>query len=544
MNRKKEYSKFMGFLGIIFIIFSGVFYNYYSDTSMIFYIFLSLGVISIIAYIVFNFHNIINALTKKKGIRKALTSILTIIIVSSILITLYFILKAYPKQIDLTQEKIYTLSEQSINLLKQVKSPIIIKIMSTKTQFDSRNGETANLLKTYTAENSNIKIVYLDSLKNPRIFKKYNIPLTGEGLGAMVIEKPNKAKYVTILAADLYKKGAFNPRTRRPKIEYQGESKLTSAIYTINEGKQPIIYSTTGHGEHSFNSPKGDGYNKIKNAIELENYIIKDINILTSDIPKDSKVLIISRPTHPFYEAEIKKISSYLKQGGNLFILIDPKLQNVNHGLDSLLSEWNIKISSAVVLDSKEAIVPDLFGRFFYHVGQYGSHKIVNLLKEKRLPILFLYSAPLLYGKPPADTIITPILQTTDKGWGEKGNNESETGQFDEGKDLKGPITFGLTIVKKLDKKTENRVVIIGDSDFVKNNATSFETGRDLFINSVNWLAKQEKKITIRPKERKQRAIVLTEQNKGLVFYFSILIIPFSIVVIGAIVYFIRKGKS
>ena len=58
--------------------------------------------------------------------------------------------------------------------------------------------------------------------------------------------------------------------------------------------------------------------------------------------------------------------------------------------------------------------------------------------------------------------------------------------------------------------KPETRVAAIGDSDFAANAYLGIEGNRDLFMNTVNWLAQQENLIAIRPREAADRRITLT----------------------------------
>ena len=74
--------------------------------------------------------------------------------------------------------------------------------------------------------------------------------------------------------------------------------------------------------------------------------------------------------------------------------------------------------------------------------------------------------------------------------------------------------------------KPESRVVVFGDSDFVTNGYLGIPGNRDLFLNSVNWLAQQENLISIRPKDPEDRRVSLTSDQAKLIFWLSILIIP------------------
>ena len=84
-------------------------------------------------------------------------------------------------------------------------------------------------------------------------------------------------------------------------------------------------------------------------------------------------------------------------------------------------------------------------------------------------------------------------------------------------------------------KKPETRVAAIGDSDFAANAYLGVEGNRDLFMNTVNWLAQQENLIAIRPREPADRRLTLDREQDHGDFWLSIFVIPGA--VLGAGVY-------
>ena len=89
--------------------------------------------------------------------------------------------------------------------------------------------------------------------------------------------------------------------------------------------------------------------------------------------------------------------------------------------------------------------------------------------------------------------------------------------------------------------KPETRVAAVGDSDFAANAYVGTEGNRDLFMNTVNWLAQQENLIAIRPRDAADRRITLTANRAQVVRYLSIFIIPGAIFVAGVFVWWRRR---
>ena len=89
--------------------------------------------------------------------------------------------------------------------------------------------------------------------------------------------------------------------------------------------------------------------------------------------------------------------------------------------------------------------------------------------------------------------------------------------------------------------KPETRVVVIGDSDFASNRWLGISGNRDLFLNSVNWLAQQENLISIRAKDPEDRRITLSADQDRRIFWLTIFIIPGLILLAGVQAWWRRR---
>ena len=158
--------------------------------------------------------------------------------------------------------------------------------------------------------------------------------------------------------------------------------------------------------------------------------------------------------------------------------------------------------------------------------------------------------------------------------WAETDKGELNRGQltFDKGKDRQGPVPVGvvatveakkepeavaekgkeptqtLTEKKKDDKEAEGRppagrLVVYGNSGFASNNFLNFSGNRDLFLNSISWLAEEEDQISIRPREAKNTPIFLTAMQGRLAFWLPVVIVPALLLVSGTSVV-LRRRRS
>jgi ABC-type uncharacterized transport system involved in gliding motility auxiliary subunit len=133
-----------------------------------------------------------------------------------------------------------------------------------------------------------------------------------------------------------------------------------------------------------------------------------------------------------------------------------------------------------------------------------------------------------------------PVAQTSQRSWAETDLkdllvNHTAKPEFDKG-DKSGPVTLIAAASASVADapagaapdapKPETRVVIAGDSDFASNYMLGFQGNRDMFSNTVNWLAQQEDLIAIRPRDAEDRRIQLTADQGERIFYLTVFIIP------------------
>jgi ABC-type uncharacterized transport system involved in gliding motility auxiliary subunit len=84
-------------------------------------------------------------------------------------------------------------------------------------------------------------------------------------------------------------------------------------------------------------------------------------------------------------------------------------------------------------------------------------------------------------------------------------------------------------------------VAAIGDSDFASNAYLGVQGNRDLFMNTVNWLAQQENQIAIRPRDPADRRITLTENTTLFLQYLSLLFVPAAVLGAGVFTWWRRR---
>jgi ABC-type uncharacterized transport system involved in gliding motility auxiliary subunit len=265
-------------------------------------------------------------------------------------------------------------------------------------------------------------------------------------------------------------------------------------------------------------------------------------------------------------------LQEYLNRGGNSLLMIDP---NTDPKLDSLLQAWGVRLDNRLAVDVSGERVG--LGPAAPLVTEYGQHPIT---KDFGNGISFYPVARPLEITPVAGVEATPLLRTKPypNSWAES-DLQSEKLEFNPDKDLKGPLTLGVALTKKLPAKsspipqasplplpttqsqaspkisatptpptpssqaaTESRLVVLGNSDFATDGLFQQQLNGDVFLNSVTWLSQQDQQpLSIRPKEAKNRRINLTTMQANLLILSSLLFLPLIGLVAAAVIWWKRR---
>ena len=313
----------------------------------------------------------------------------------------------------------------------------------------------------------------------------------------------------------------FDYKGRTEKVTSDGEQELTNALIKVVQGRQPKVYFTQGHGEKDTTSSERGGYNGINTALTSDNFVVDKLVLAQqTSVPNDADVLIIAGPKTDFLAPEIELLKAYLARGGKILLMLDPVLKAdapQPTALQALLKDWGIEADNDIVLDVSGA------GRLALGTDEsvpvaasYPTHPITQNFN-------LLTAYPLARSMTPVEGgvnghVAQKVVETSRNSWGET-NLKSLTGgqpaKMDEG-DKQGPVALAAAVsapasnappskdaAKSGDtpKKPETRLVAFGDSDFASNAALGITGNRDLFLNTVNWLAQQENLIAIRPRD-------------------------------------------
>lgn len=477
-------------------------------------ILLAAGVLLLGVYVAVDPEDVWSKLTGRGALYSGNT--LVIALAALVILGLFNVLGSrYQTKWDLTANKQFTLSDQSIRIVQALPQPVHVTAFLTST--DSRRQDFQTLLNDYQ-NRSGGKLTYefIDPEARPGDAIAAGITQTGTIVYQMGDKKQNSTGTT--------------------------ESDVSTALVKlVRPTKQ--VYFTSGHGERSLDGLGPQDYGTIKQDLERDNFTTAALNLVTQRaVPDAAAAVVIGGPTNPFLAEEKDALRAYLQGGGRLVILIGP---NSKADLNDLFQDWGVAFTGNLVVDPQRGLPQD---PRVVVVDTYGQHEITQNLRDLTF---FPASTNITYPTTPQGATTVALAQSSDQSWGN--TNPSQIQRQDS--DPKGPLALAVAVdstppstpggASPTPTPGSNpgvRLVLIGTPDLISNNALQQVPGNEsLFENSVNWVAQEGNLIDIRTPNTAPRTLVLTAPQMNLVAYSSFLFLPLAVLAAGAAVWWTRR---
>ena len=345
------------------------------------------------------------------------------------------------------------------------------------------------------------------------------------------------------------------------RIESQGRSELvmeptetgiTNALQRLAHAKDQHIVFLEGHGERSPNSPANFDLGQFGEELGRKGIKLSMVNLAKiGTIPDNTDVLVLDGPKVNLLPGEVAQITAYVKRGGNLWWMADP---GDLHGLAILADQLGLKFLNGTVVDASTRLL-GIDDPTFALVSAYPNHPITSGFE---VMTVFPTAAALeKSGDSTYDRI--PFLSTVQSTWTETGPIEGKI-KFDADKEEhQGPLTIGFALTSKenvvsppepnanqstaVAKPKAQRIVVIGDGDFLANAYLGNGGNLNLGLNIINWLSGNDLLINIPAKTATDTTLALSDMAMVLIFVGFLLLLPLSLFTIGAIIWYKRRGR-
>src|SRR6266704_2613174 len=315
----------------------------------------------------------------------------------------------YNKSYDSTSNKQFSLSEQTIKIVKGLKADTEL------TYFGSDFTEARDTLERYSSLSPKVHVSYIDQERKPQVARAAGF-------------RPDSPVIVEI-------------GSRREGAKSLTEEEITAALIRAEKTGERTVCMLSAAGEHSTEDQDARGYSALKAVLERENYKVRTESLTPAakttdktltlgqqpsapavEISKDCTVLVIAGPKNDYPSPVVSAIEKFVEGGGRALVLLDTPLRlgnaeppTENEEFDKLLAKWGATPDKDLVLDLSG------YGQLFNlgpevpFIVSYESHPITQPLT--RIPTAYPLARS-LETKSTDKTTVTKLVTTTDNSIG------------------------------------------------------------------------------------------------------------------------------
>lgn len=412
---------------------------------------------------------------------------------------------------DFTKEKIYSLSDSTRNLLKELEGSTI-EALAFYPHEDAARAELEVFFKECQLLHPRFKYAFYDPDRQPRLAEQYHV----------------KEFYTVIVRTE----------NRQEKILSPSEEGFANALLRLANPRTIPICFVTGHGEAPLSHEGRNGLRFFRELLEGNNNSVHEIILARDKVPAICQVLVVAGPHRELDTEELNLLKDAFKQGKGIFFLLDPMDAGTGKSFQLFMKEFGVVLGQDVIVDKMSRMVG---GDFLVPlVSQYLSEHPITA--EFRLPTFFPVARSIQPSTDSAEGIeVMPLAMSGSGSWAETNLALLEEGKaaFEVEGDIMGPISLAVAA-----QQAEGRMVVVGDSDFITNTYLNLSGNRILALNMIQWLAKDDRFIAVRARLPEFKPLFLTPTRQAVMLGATVAGLPLLFVLAGAIRLSARKKSS
>lgn len=456
-------------------------------------------------------------ITSTTRLHSRINSTVMLILIVSLAALLGWLSTLYPAKLDLTQSGRHTLSDASKQVLARLDGPI--EITAYAREDVALREAIRKIVGRYQQVKSDIVLHFVNPDAVPDEIRNLGVSVNGE----MVIRYQERSQHV----------------------QSDSEEEFTNALQRLARGAEHWLAFVEGHGERNPLGQANFDLNTWVQQLTNRGFKIQPLNLANIQaIPENTRVLVIAGPRIDYLAGETALIRQYVERGGNLLWLADPDASL--HNLDALAEQLHIRIERGTIIDfAGQLIGLDDPAIVLLTSSLYPPHPVTRGFD---LTTLFP-TATAIAGTENEEWEIRRLFTTGDHTWLETGMLEGEV-NFDEGSDTAGPLDIGISLERETESeeggnlvRRQQRIVIIGDGDFLSNTYVNNSGNLDLGIRIMNWLSEDDDFIAIPAKLAKDTQLELSPFAAAIIGFGFLIILPLALLATGLAIWWRRRKQ-
>ncbi len=403
----------------------------------------------------------------------------------------------YTLQWDWTRHGSNSLNPVSIGILE--RTPGSLTVVAYTSENTSLRDRIRRFVARYQRAKPDIILQFVDPLRNPDAARHQGISLSGE----------IQLRY----------------GEREERLQQLDEERFSNAILRLTQRDEHWIASLSGHGERDLLGSANHDLGDFGLMLRQKGFQVVGLDLATSPaLPDNTALLVIASPERPLLEGEIERLESYLKLGGNLLLLSDPEAQVAASlvkrltGIEQLPGTIvDANVHELGIDNPAVALVPN-----------YPQHPAT---REFKLLSLFPQAAA-LSATTDTEWQVTPLLQTLARSWNETGPLSGDIERNTLEGEMAGPLTLGFALTRERERG-EQRLIVVGDGDFLSNTFLGNAGNQDLGLTLVRWLTGDDRMLGIPSTPASDRELHLSKPAIAIIGLGSLILAPLALLASG-----------
>lgn len=424
---------------------------------------------------------------------------------------LYLLAERFAVQWDVTQNALNSLEPSSIEVLGKLDGPVALTVFTPEQ--DARQGDMRKLIRDfigiYQRYKPDMSLTFIDPAKNPEEARQAGIQNNGE----MVVRYGGRTEHLTTLS----------------------EQSLSTVLLQLAHKRNAVVMYLDTHGERKLQGMANHDLGDFGKRLEQNGYQLHSLNlVLAQDVPDNAGLLVITHPQVALLPGEMKKILRHLDNGGDLLWLLDAEPLR---GLDPLAEKLGLMLPPGIVIDPA---AQDMNAPFDWTLGAgYPPHPVTG--NFNLLTVFPRARALELEDSEDKTWHRSVIVEGAARGWVSRTPPSTiSKPRFNAERDVRGPVNLAIAFERETSDRTQ-RIIVVGNGNFLANAYLGNGGNADLGINMVNWLVGDEALITVQTRANRDGSIVLSKHQITALTVMLLVILPLLLVAAGGMQWWRRR---
>lgn len=408
----------------------------------------------------------------RRKLSTAVFSVSFIAVAVALSVVVNLIVNAVPSDktaIDCSYSKLYSITDDTKTALGKLKEDVTVYALVAENRKDS---QIDTILNRYKDLSKHISVEYVNPSKKPYFYKDYTdqAPTTN----SLIVVSGKRSRVIDYYDIYQYESSYYSYSSELTGFDAEGQ--LTSAILyvTLENDELPVVYEITGHGESSIGS-------EFRDVIGKANMTLTELELLNEEsVPEDAAALIINAPQQDFNQADAKKVTDYLKDGGKA-IVIGSYTEKSLPNFESVLKEYGVSFTGGMVAENDAQHYYQMGGPFYLLPEVNGSAYTGSIQGS------YVYvpaAVGITYPESTETIVYTSLMDTSDQAVSKNDPDNMKDYGYEEG-DTEGPFSIGLAVEESVDEDKTTQLLVFASPYLFSDQASQMTANNAVLFSDV-----------------------------------------------------------